>query len=81
MNNTESTKIGNQIRNLRNLRGMYLSELQEKTGIHYTWLSRIETGKAIPTEDELERIKAALSWPSDDAVEAAFALLQGESAQ
>ena len=68
MNHTENTAIGNRIRQLRNIRGMYLSDMQAKTGIHYTWLSRIETGKVIPTEDELNRIKVALDWtPEMDA--------------
>lgn len=79
MNSSENTH--NNIRKLRLLRGLSLVDLQDATGINFTWLSRIETGKVIPTEDELNKIKAALNWPSDEAVEAAFQLLQGEPTQ
>lgn len=58
MNNTN----GNIIRKLRLIRGMNLSDFQKATGINSTWLSRIETGRVNPTEDELARIKAALGW-------------------
>lgn len=67
--------IGSKIRAIRLVRGMNLLALAAATGIEYTWLSRIETGKAIPTDEQLTAIKAALSWPSDEAVEAAFELL------
>lgn len=70
---------GIMIRKLRQLRDMSLYDLEEKTGINYTWLSRIETGKVIPTEEELSKIKTALAWPSDEAIEAAFSLLAAES--
>ena len=67
--------IGNRIRQLRLLRGMHLADLQQATGIHATWLSRIETGRGVPTPEELEKIKAALRWPENAAE--AFAILEG----
>ena len=57
-----SIATGRQIRRLRSIREMSLVDLQEKTGINYSWLSRIETGKVIPTADELARIREALAW-------------------
>ena len=57
-----SIATGRQIRRLRSIREMSLFDLQEKTGINYSWLSRIETGKVIPTADELARIREALAW-------------------
>lgn len=41
---------------------MSLYELQEMTGIHYTWLSRIENGRAVPTDEQLSRIREAVGW-------------------
>lgn len=66
---------GNNIRKLRSIRDMSLADLQKATGINSTWLSRIETGRVNPTDDELARIKAALNWPVN--AEEAFAILEG----
>lgn len=74
MTSTDSA-IRVRIRQLRLIRGMSLNDLQEATGIHYTWLSRIETGKATPTDEELAAIKSALAWPAE--AERAFAILEG----
>jgi transcriptional regulator with XRE-family HTH domain len=73
-----SLTTGQQIRRMRALRGMSLDDLAAKTGIHMTWISRIETGRANATEAQLAAIRAALQMPSDEAMAAAFALLAGE---
>lgn len=67
------------MKTLRAMRDLSLTDLERETGIHYTWLSRIETGKANPTDEQLTAIKAALGWPSDEAMAEAFALLAGEA--
>lgn len=76
MDNTKT--IGNQIRVLRTTRQLTLDDLAAKVAIHPTWLSRIENGIVNPTPEQLARIKAALNWPSDEAMDAAFRLLAGE---
>ena len=73
-----TTSIGKQIKTLRIARDMTLEALMGVTGIHHTWLSRIENGIVNPTPDQLAKIKAALDWPSDEAMNAAFRLLAGE---
>jgi XRE family transcriptional regulator, regulator of sulfur utilization len=72
-------QTGQQIRVLRTARGLSLEDLAGLCGVHMTWLSRIETGQANPTEAQLVAIKQALNWPSDEAMTAAFALLSGET--
>jgi transcriptional regulator with XRE-family HTH domain len=63
---------GTAIKKLRRFKLMSLFDMQEKTGIHYTWLSRIENGRVVPTEEELAKIREALSWSTEpeDAREA-----------
>jgi len=68
-----TTALGKQIRTLRASRGMSQAQLAEATGIPRTDISRFETGRMIPTPDEVARIKAALSWP--DNAQEAFAIL------
>lgn len=60
--NSTDNRIGNKIKKIRLMRGLHQTDLQELTGIHATWLSRIENGRGIPTEDELARIREALAW-------------------
>lgn len=72
-------RIGHKIKLIRQARRISQLEIAKLTGIDNTRLSLIENGYANPTDEQLAKIKAALSWPSDEAVEAAFALLQGEA--
>ncbi len=72
--------IGTQIRVLRTHRGLSQQELAAAIGVTHPVISYIETGKATPTAEQLARIKAALNWPSDEAMAEAFALLAGEPA-
>ena len=58
----ENSSIGKKIKRLRGLRGLSQIDLQAATGINASWLSRIESGRAIPTEDEVGRIRVALGW-------------------
>ncbi len=41
--------LPNRIRSLRNSRGMTQEQLAEKADIHATYVSRIESGKKLPT--------------------------------
>lgn len=50
--------IGEILRVLREERGMQLYNTQEATGIEATLLSRIETGKRLPTIDQVHKLAA-----------------------
>ncbi len=50
--------IGQILRVLREERGMQLYNTQEATGIEATLLSRIETGKRLPTIDQVHKLAA-----------------------
>lgn len=73
-----NSNIGQQIKALRTIRKMSQKELGERVGVSHAAISYIEGGIMTPSNELMSRIRAALSWPSDEAVEAAFALLQGE---
>jgi transcriptional regulator with XRE-family HTH domain len=71
--------IGHRIKLIRQVKQVSQLELARAIGIDNSRLSLIENGYVEPTSEQLDKIKAALNWPSDEAVEAAFALLQGET--
>ena len=71
----EAENIGKQIQAIRKLRSMTQMQLAENTGINRFQMSYIENGQAIPTGDQLARIKAALQWPAN--AEEAFEILEG----
>ena len=59
----------NKIRLARLRRGLYQRDLAEKTGIHATYLSLFETGKARPTADQADRIAEVLGVDVEDLLE------------
>lgn len=71
--------IGHRIKLIRQVKQVSQLELARAIGIDNSRLSLIENGYVEPTSEQLDKIKAALNWPSDEAVEAAFQLLQGET--
>jgi len=71
--------LGKRIKAMRAIRGLKQWELAEKADVRQPTLSEFEHDKTRPCEDTLERIKAALYWPSDeDQVDAAFSFLAGD---
>lgn len=63
---------------VRKFQGVDQVVLANRTGIHRTYISRMETGDALPTKDQLAAIEAALGIRfSDPAVQAAFSVLLG----
>ena len=74
-----NNQIGRRIKLIREARSISQLELAKSAQIDNSRLSLIENGHVLPSESQLSRIKAALNWPSDEAVEAAFQLLQGEA--
>ena len=66
--------IGHILRVLREENGMQLYNAQEASGIEATLLSRIETGKRLPTVEQINRLahiyqvdekKLLIQWESD----------------
>ncbi|OKP95783.1 helix-turn-helix domain-containing protein [Paenibacillus sp. P46E] len=53
-------ELGNFIRHFRKTRGLTLRGLEEKSGISYSQLSKIERGESIPLKDNLDKIIEAL---------------------
>ena len=64
MTNKISTNVpvGDRIRIMRAKRRMSQLELARRTGLSQFVLSFIETNKAIPTPEQLARIRQALGW-------------------
>lgn len=73
---TPTSKIGLQVKTIRTLRNMSQKELGESVGVSHATISYIESGLMIPSDELMEQIRSALGWPSDEAVQAAFALLE-----
>jgi DNA-binding XRE family transcriptional regulator len=57
------SKIGKRVRRRRTERGLTLADLERKTGIHVSNLSRLEACRHNPSWDTLERVAAALGLP------------------
>lgn len=68
---------GRKIKIMRTVRGFTQGELAKEVELTPQMLSCFENDHAIPSNASLKKIKAALSWPSDDQAEAAFAILIG----
>ena len=63
MNQTNGKQsLGEQIKAMRTLRGMTQEELGEAIGVSHVVISNLETGKVMPNDSHMERIKAALDW-------------------
>lgn len=61
----EHYRIGEKIRTLRTDRGLRLTELGQHTGLSAAMLSKIESGKVVPTLPTLTRIALAFSTGLD----------------
>lgn len=55
--------VGALVRHHRKLQGLSLAELSEKSGVHYSRLSNIETGKDNPTIGTMKCVADALQIP------------------
>jgi DNA-binding XRE family transcriptional regulator/CheY-like chemotaxis protein len=67
---TRATRIGTRIRQIRDVSGLSLSDLANRTGIQPPNLSRLESGKHDPSIETLERVAAALGVRLVDIVAA-----------
>lgn len=53
--------FGNNVRRLRQARGLSIEALADEVGLAYTYVGQIERGRRNPTLDVVERFAAALS--------------------
>ena len=66
--------FGTKVRVMRVVRNMTQRDLAQVSGVENTDLSRVETGKMLPSPEMERRIRLALRWPMD--AEKAFLLLE-----
>lgn len=59
---TKTHKYGSTLRAIRSARGLSLSVLSEKSGIHTSVLSRLETGSREPRTVHLQKLAAAFRF-------------------
>lgn len=61
--------FGRRMRAMRIMQGLKQTELEALCGIDTAYISRIETGRQIPTAAEEDAIRSALDWsPEADAL-------------
>jgi transcriptional regulator with XRE-family HTH domain len=56
-------KISNRIRELRENKNLSQGDIERRTGLIRSYLSRVENGHTVPSLDTLERLAAALEVP------------------
>jgi len=54
------SRVASNLRRLRTDRGLTQEDLSERSNVHQTYLSGVESAKRNPTVEVLERIAAAL---------------------
>jgi transcriptional regulator with XRE-family HTH domain len=59
-------QIGSHIREIRKKQDMTLEELSDKANLDWSFLARIETGKAVPSVMSLVKIAKALNVSAGD---------------
>jgi len=74
--------IGKRIKKLRIEKSLIQKDLAKATGLHWTWLSQIETGRRAPTLKVLCRLAAVLKVePAEFLVEEKTTAIQGPKRQ
>jgi transcriptional regulator with XRE-family HTH domain len=63
-----STVVGNNVRTLRESRGLSFEDLARRAGMTKSGVWMIEQGKSSPTMTSLEKIARALSTPVSELV-------------
>ncbi len=72
--------VGRRVRELREHRGMSLSELARRAAVGKATLSGLEAGTRNPTLDTLQTIATALDLPPDERAKRAALLREGATA-
>jgi len=60
--------IGDTLKEIRETKGFHLQEVADKTSINYTSLSRIETGKRLPTKTQVQSLAEFYSYNENDLI-------------
>lgn len=60
--------IGDTLKEIRETKGFHLQEVAEKTAINYTSLSRIETGKRLPTKPQVQILASFYSYCEQELI-------------
>lgn len=60
--------IGDTLKKIRETKGFHLQEVADKTAINYTSLSRIETGKRLPTKPQVLRLAEFYSYSEQELI-------------
>lgn len=60
--------IGDTLKKIREKKGIQLREVADKTAINYTLLSRIETGKRLPTKTQIKSLAEFYSYSENDLI-------------
>ena len=60
--------IGDTLKDIRETKGFHLQEVAESTSINYTSLSRIETGKRLPTKPQVQILAEFYSYSENDLI-------------
>jgi adenine-specific DNA-methyltransferase len=60
--------IGDTLKDIRETKGFHLQEVAESTSINYTSLSRIETGKRLPTKPQVQSLAEFYSYSENDLI-------------
>ncbi|MGB0879552.1 MAG: DNA adenine methylase [Polaribacter sp.] len=60
--------IGDTLKEIRETKGFHLQEVAKKTAINYTILSRIETGKRLPTKPQVQNLAIFYKYSEDELI-------------
>lgn len=60
--------IGNTLKKIRETKGYNLQEVAKKTSINYTSLSRIETGKRLPTKSQVQTLASFYNYSEEELI-------------
>ena len=58
--------IGNFLKEIRESRNLMLQDVAKKTNINFTLLSRIETGKRLPTKEQIEKLSVFYNYNKNE---------------
>jgi len=60
--------IGDTLKSIRENKGFHLQDVAEKTSINYTSLSRIETGKRLPTKPQVQSLASFYNYSEQELI-------------
>ncbi len=60
--------IGDTLKEIRETKGFHLQEVAQNTSINYTILSRIETGKRLPTKPQVQNLATFYNYSEEELI-------------